>query len=95
MKVEKKFSILSQFWTGYYGDALAPKKGDCKQCLCYPYGTLEFEDGESNCDQLTGQCKCKPYVTGINCDQCEPGYYDINSGLVKNYYCAFISKRCR
>lgn len=61
---------------------MAPGKGDCKRCLCNPSGTLEFGGGELNCDQMTGQCKCKPHVIGTNCNECEPGYYDIDSGQV-------------
>ncbi|XP_065226711.1 laminin subunit gamma-1 [Planococcus citri] len=65
---------------GFYGDALAPGKGNCKPCLCNPLGTLELDSGELNCDQLNGQCKCKSHVIGTNCDECEPGYFDLNSG---------------
>lgn len=65
---------------GFYGDALAPGKGNCKPCLCNQLGTLELEGGELNCDQMNGQCKCKPHVIGTNCDECEPGYFDLNSG---------------
>ncbi|RZF40759.1 hypothetical protein LSTR_LSTR017036 [Laodelphax striatellus] len=72
--------------TGYYGDTLALPKGDCQPCQCYPPGTQETADSEGGgsgppvCDQLTGQCLCKPHVIGTNCDQCEPGYYNIISG---------------
>ena len=76
--------LMNSFpFQGFYGDALAPNKGNCKPCLCNSLGTLELESGEMNCDQLNGQCKCKPHVIGTNCDECEPGYYDINSGQVR------------
>ncbi|XP_050538498.1 laminin subunit gamma-1, partial [Daktulosphaira vitifoliae] len=65
---------------GYYGDALDPIKGDCKPCDCFPLGTIETGFGPYACDQLTGQCQCKPHVVGVNCDQCEVGYFNIISG---------------
>lgn len=68
------------FIVGFYGDALALPKGDCQPCQCDHAGTEETESGPPICDQLNGQCKCKPHVIGTNCDQCEPGYYNILSG---------------
>ncbi|KAI5735373.1 hypothetical protein M8J77_017507 [Diaphorina citri] len=65
---------------GYFGDALALPKGDCEPCQCYIPGTLETETFTPVCDQLTGQCSCKPHVVGTNCDQCEVGHYNIISG---------------
>ncbi|CAI6348984.1 unnamed protein product [Macrosiphum euphorbiae] len=65
---------------GYFGDALAPEKGDCKPCDCFHLGTTETGFGPLACDQLTGQCQCKPHVTGVNCDQCEVGHFNIASG---------------
>ncbi|XP_060520343.1 laminin subunit gamma-1-like isoform X2 [Cylas formicarius] len=64
---------------GYYGNALVLPKGDCKKCQCFPQGT-EDREGEPICDQTTGACKCRRHVSGINCDQCLPGYYNIASG---------------
>ncbi|OTF73986.1 hypothetical protein BLA29_012996, partial [Euroglyphus maynei] len=29
----------------------------------------------SVCNEMTGQCECKPGVGGLHCDQCLPGYY--------------------
>uniref|UniRef100_A0A8D9B170 Laminin subunit gamma-1 n=1 Tax=Cacopsylla melanoneura TaxID=428564 RepID=A0A8D9B170_9HEMI len=66
--------------SGYYGEPLALPKGDCKPCLCYTPGTLETENFTPVCDQLTGQCGCKPHVVGTNCDQCEVGHFNIRSG---------------
>lgn len=67
---------------GYYGDALAiPKDGDiCKPCLCDPLGTEKSGDGPLLCNQVTGQCHCKPNVTGVKCNECQAGYYNIESG---------------
>lgn len=66
---------------GFYGDALALPKGDCQPCQCYAPGTEENNnDGSPLCDQISGECRCKPHVQGRNCDQCEDGYYNIISG---------------
>nr|XP_014275808.1 laminin subunit gamma-1 isoform X1 [Halyomorpha halys] len=67
---------------GFYGDALAlPKEWDiCKPCMCDPIGTEQSGTGPLLCNQITGQCQCKPNVTGIKCNQCQPGYFNIESG---------------
>nr|CAD7454512.1 unnamed protein product [Timema tahoe] len=72
--------LLAGYGLGFYGDALASLKGDCKQCQCYRSGTLESGFGPPVCDQVSGQCQCKPNVKGKNCEQCEDGYYNIVSG---------------
>ncbi|XP_035428786.1 laminin subunit gamma-1 [Spodoptera frugiperda] len=67
--------------SGFFGDALDPKKkGDCKPCQCHDAGTVESAEGPPQCDGLTGLCTCHPHVIGRNCDKCEDGYYNINSG---------------
>ena len=43
-------------------------------------GTLELDSRTLKCDQNTGQCDCKAYVTGRNCDRCEDGFFDLDSG---------------
>lgn len=63
----------------YFGNALVLPKGDCKPCNCFPPGTVEGNNDVSTCDQTTGFCTCKAYVTGRNCNQCENGYYNIES----------------
>jgi len=69
-----------QCMPGFYGDALAIPKGDCKQCQCNRDGTQETGFGPPVCDQLSGQCQCKIHVVGKNCDKCEDGFYNIISG---------------
>lgn len=39
-------------------------------CQCSREGSLH-----STCDQETGQCSCRPKVTGLRCDSCVPGAY--------------------
>lgn len=67
---------------GFWGDAINAPKGDCKQCNCYPPGSLRPTNDYSSleCKQDNGQCDCQPYVTGKNCDRCETGFFNITSG---------------
>lgn len=65
---------------GFFGDALALLKGDCKACQCLRRGTLQLPTGTLQCDQVSGQCQCKPHVSGNNCDRCQDGYFDLESG---------------
>ncbi|KAJ8928497.1 hypothetical protein NQ314_018944, partial [Rhamnusium bicolor] len=66
---------------GYYGNALVLPKGDCKPCQCSSIGTMEsISSGAPVCDQSTGACGCKAHVVGRNCDRCEDGYYNLQSG---------------
>uniref|UniRef100_A0A8C3R9B8 Basement membrane-specific heparan sulfate proteoglycan core protein n=1 Tax=Cyanoderma ruficeps TaxID=181631 RepID=A0A8C3R9B8_9PASS len=51
---------------GYYGDPELPG-GSCHLCQCNPGGSVH-----GNCDGATGQCLCKPGVTGQLCEECEP-----------------------
>lgn len=55
-------------------------KGDCNPCQCHPEGSVKDVAAIAICDRTTGVCQCLPYVTGRNCDRCENGYYNIQSG---------------
>ncbi|KAF5301739.1 hypothetical protein FQA39_LY19085 [Lamprigera yunnana] len=57
-------SRCEQCLPGFYGDALALPKGDCKPCQCFPSGTEEY-DWSPICDQISGDCRCKPHVQGL------------------------------
>ena len=46
----------------------------CSDCLCDPLGAVSGE-----CDAITGQCTCRPGVTGLRCDQCLPGFAGMTS----------------
>ncbi|XP_041349801.1 laminin subunit beta-1-like isoform X2 [Gigantopelta aegis] len=48
----------------------------CEACSCDHLGTI----GDLGCDQQTGLCRCKRFVTGNNCDRCYPGYYGLSAG---------------
>ncbi|KAF6021666.1 LanB2 [Bugula neritina] len=63
--------------SGFYGNATAEEKGDCKPCECNSFGTES--DKLDVCELETGQCSCLPYVTGRQCDQCEDGYFNLES----------------
>lgn len=45
----------------------------CDVCNCSRKGTIEA--AVSECDRDSGQCRCKPRVTGQQCDKCAPGFY--------------------
>ncbi|XP_054719317.1 laminin subunit gamma-1-like, partial [Uloborus diversus] len=67
---------------GFYGNALALPKGDCKACNCNPVGTQK-KDLDLDilvCNYATGQCPCKQNVDGKHCDLCIEGYWNIASG---------------
>ncbi|XP_047462931.1 laminin subunit alpha-5 isoform X2 [Mugil cephalus] len=55
---------------GFYGDAISAK--NCTKCNCSPCGT-------ESCDPRTGQCRCKPGVTGPRCQRCEEGAFGFES----------------
>ncbi|OCT77585.1 hypothetical protein XELAEV_18028675mg, partial [Xenopus laevis] len=45
--------------------------GSCLLCKCNISGTLS---GDVTCDQYSGQCKCKPNFTCLQCDHCNLGF---------------------
>ncbi|XP_071434693.1 laminin subunit beta-3 isoform X1 [Pithys albifrons albifrons] len=49
----------------HYRDA----QGRCTECNCDFQGTEQV-----GCDKTTGQCLCRPGVTGQRCDQCQRGH---------------------
>ena len=46
----------------------------CKACVCDPMGSEN-----NDCDDVTGQCQCKPGVGGPQCDACLAGFWGISS----------------
>lgn len=61
---------------GFYG---TPDNSDgrCMECDCEPDGIVSGE-----CDEITGQCNCKPGITGRRCDKCEQA-----KNILKNGHC--------
>lgn len=58
---------------GYFGN---PLQGvPCQACLCNANGSVSDE-----CDELTGQCNCKPGITGRDCSYCAPRHVISPSG---------------
>ncbi|EHH19538.1 hypothetical protein EGK_02217, partial [Macaca mulatta] len=45
----------------------------CEECNCSGPGVQELTD--PTCDTDSGQCKCRPNVTGRRCDTCSPGFH--------------------
>eukprot|EP00105_Crassostrea_gigas_P034049 XP_019918197.1 PREDICTED: laminin subunit beta-1 [Crassostrea gigas] len=45
--------------------------------VCDPYGA---DRSARSCDRETRQCPCLPNVTGLRCDACLAGYWNITSG---------------
>ncbi|CAK1603621.1 unnamed protein product [Parnassius mnemosyne] len=58
-------------------------------CNCSALGS------ESNaCDIRTGQCRCKPHVTGRACDTCEEGYWGLDHGGCRRCECGAGAAAC-
>jgi hypothetical protein len=45
----------------------------CYDCECDTIGTVQ---ASASCDLKTGQCTCKPGITGRTCDKCEPDHWN-------------------
>ncbi|XP_025834691.1 laminin subunit beta-1-like, partial [Agrilus planipennis] len=46
----------------------------CQPCTCDILGTI----GNQGCNAYSGECTCKRYVKGRNCDQCLPEYWGLS-----------------
>ncbi|XP_053315134.1 usherin [Spea bombifrons] len=84
------------------------RQGDpygCQPCNCNISGTV---NESIICDKTTGQCKCKPNVTGLRCDgcilgfkqqnprgeePCEPCNCSVNGSI--NQFCNPITGQCK
>uniref|UniRef100_A0A3B5LYR8 Usher syndrome 2A (autosomal recessive, mild) n=1 Tax=Xiphophorus couchianus TaxID=32473 RepID=A0A3B5LYR8_9TELE len=63
---------------GWYGLNATNPTG-CTSCNCSDQGTVITSTGAvSICNQHTGQCLCKPHVTGLSCESCEFGYWNLS-----------------
>ncbi|KAK9499521.1 hypothetical protein O3M35_002544 [Rhynocoris fuscipes] len=45
----------------------------CEECKCDIRGVV---GGNLQCDQLTGNCQCKPNIDGKKCNTCKHGYHN-------------------
>ncbi|XP_059508738.1 laminin subunit alpha-5 isoform X2 [Stegostoma tigrinum] len=45
----------------------------CEECNCSHSGIRDRT--RPGCNSESGQCRCKPNITGRRCDRCAPGYY--------------------
>ena len=54
----------------------------CQLCNCDPIGSVE-----EGCHNVTGQCRCKSGVVGLQCDQCAPNTYRLPDGSCTNCDC--------
>ncbi|XP_051920397.1 usherin isoform X1 [Hippocampus zosterae] len=63
---------------GWYGLQASNPEG-CARCNCSGTGTVISSPGSvARCNQRTGQCQCKSHVTGLSCDRCEFGYWNLS-----------------
>ncbi|KAL0267895.1 UNVERIFIED_CONTAM: hypothetical protein PYX00_010038 [Menopon gallinae] len=46
----------------------------CQPCTCHALGTIDSQ----GCNVNTGECTCKRYVTGRDCNQCLPQYWGLS-----------------
>ncbi|KAM4571448.1 laminin subunit beta-2 [Fundulus diaphanus] len=63
--------------TGFFGLS-ADNPAGCQTCRCDHRGTVL---GSSMCDAFSGDCLCKRFVKGRNCDQCLPEYWGLSHDL--------------
>ncbi|KAH9510041.1 Laminin subunit beta-1 [Bulinus truncatus] len=56
-------------YIGFYGLSAENRYG-CKPCHCDLGGSLKL-----SCDDLSGQCECRPHIRGKECKEVEPGYF--------------------
>lgn len=59
--------------TGYWNLSSLNPQG-CQECGCVTAGTV---NNSNVCDGETGQCRCKPAITGQHCTRCKDGYFGL------------------
>ncbi|MBZ3884468.1 Laminin subunit beta-4 [Sciurus carolinensis] len=66
---------------GHFGSAL---NQTCRRCSCHPSGVSPTVcppgEGACLCDPITGACPCLPNVTGLACDRCADGHWNLVPG---------------
>lgn len=58
---------------GYWNFSENSPEG-CQSCSCNILGTVDNQ----GCNVFTGECTCKRYVTGRDCNQCAPKYWGLS-----------------
>uniref|UniRef100_A0A669CLA0 Laminin, beta 2-like n=1 Tax=Oreochromis niloticus TaxID=8128 RepID=A0A669CLA0_ORENI len=76
-KVNVKGTRCDDCKEGYYGLSQNDPLG-CQPCNCDPRGIIVMG---APCDQISGDCSCKRYVTGRYCNQCLPEYWGLSNDL--------------
>ncbi|OCT85875.1 laminin subunit beta-4 [Xenopus laevis] len=61
----------------FYGLSMNDPVG-CQPCSCDPRGIVA---GNTPCDQISGDCYCKRFVTGRYCNQCLPEYWGLSNDM--------------
>ncbi|XP_034670103.1 laminin subunit beta-1 [Drosophila subobscura] len=87
---------------GYWN--LQPNNPDgCEECTCNILGTIN----NSGCVMHTGECKCKRFVTGKDCNQCMPETFELSesedgcsmcncdAGGSYDNFCDVLTGQCR
>ncbi|XP_055874257.1 uncharacterized protein LOC106052215 isoform X2 [Biomphalaria glabrata] len=72
-KANTNNATCSQCLENYYG--IAEPTG-CKACNCSSLGTL---NQSLSCNQTSGQCQCKMFVEGRQCNTCKANYYRLEA----------------
>ena len=57
----------------------------CTSCTCNPTGSIG-----SDCNIGTGQCSCKPGVTGLSCDRCVDGFHSFSETGCQQCTCSDV-----
>ena len=84
------FFLWLSFMLCYRKCKICPEINSC--CLVYPQPSYwgfdscrgcspcgcSFASYDSQCDPFTGQCNCKQGVTGLKCDRCAFGYWNLS-----------------
>lgn len=81
----------SGFWGQPIGDtgngvitlATASAMGRCAACDCDPDGTEDDAPDDDGCDRISGQCRCKPGLTGRRCDRCDQSRSTLQDGVCR------------
>ncbi|XP_057560576.1 laminin subunit beta-2-like [Hippopotamus amphibius kiboko] len=64
---------------GFHGSALRP--GGCRRCHCDPRGTIPARCPSGAeacfCNQVSGQCPCRPHTLGLDCSHCVPLFWNL------------------